>query len=140
MPHRTPAKHFAPLAIGAPEPFRQLPVRLERMIHFVPPHIEKIRARVGELISQVDVVLGNPLPTSLDGGEWRIVAEGRLQPHRRALSQTPATTSVVAAANRNVRTSSRSSAATAAVRTGTTSCTRDARQRDSPPSAAYQSV
>ena len=56
---RPPAKHFAPLAIGAPEPCRQPPVRLERMIHFVPPHIEKIRARVGELISQVDVVLGN---------------------------------------------------------------------------------
>ena len=56
---RTPAKHFAPLAIGAPEPFRQLPVRLERMIHFVPPHNEKIRARLADLIPQVDVVLGN---------------------------------------------------------------------------------
>ena len=56
---RTPAKHFASLAIGAPEPFRQLPVRLERMIHFVPPHNEKIRARLGDLVRQVDVVLGN---------------------------------------------------------------------------------
>jgi malyl-CoA/(S)-citramalyl-CoA lyase len=56
---RAPARHFAPLSIGAPEPFRQVPVRLERMIHFVPPHNEKIRARVGELIPQVDVVLGN---------------------------------------------------------------------------------
>jgi len=34
-------------------------VRLERMIHFVPPHIDKIRARVPELIGAVDVVLGN---------------------------------------------------------------------------------
>jgi malyl-CoA/(S)-citramalyl-CoA lyase len=56
---RTPAKHFSPLAIGAPAPLRQLPVRLERMIHFVPPHNEKIRARVGALIREVDVVLGN---------------------------------------------------------------------------------
>ncbi len=56
---RTPAKHFSPLAVGAPEPYRQLPVRLERMVHFVPPHNEKIRARLGELIPQVDVVLGN---------------------------------------------------------------------------------
>ena len=56
---RTPAKHFAPLAIGAPDPFRQLPVRLERMIHFVPPHNDKIRARLKDLIGQVDVVLGN---------------------------------------------------------------------------------
>jgi malyl-CoA/(S)-citramalyl-CoA lyase len=38
---------------------RELPVRLERMIHFVPPHIEKLRAKVPELIDQVDVVLGN---------------------------------------------------------------------------------
>ena len=29
------------------------------MIHFVPPHIEKVRAKVGELVAQVDVVLGN---------------------------------------------------------------------------------
>jgi malyl-CoA/(S)-citramalyl-CoA lyase len=29
------------------------------MIHFVPPHIEKMRAKVPELIHQVDVVLGN---------------------------------------------------------------------------------
>ena len=56
---RTPAKHFMPLAIGAPEPYRQLPVRLERMVHFVPPHNEKIRARLAELIPQVDAVLGN---------------------------------------------------------------------------------
>jgi malyl-CoA/(S)-citramalyl-CoA lyase len=56
---RTPAKFFTPLAIGAPAPYRQLPVRLERMIHFVPPHNAKIRQRLGELIPKVDVVLGN---------------------------------------------------------------------------------
>ncbi|MGE3067037.1 MAG: CoA ester lyase [Hyphomicrobiaceae bacterium] len=56
---RTPARFYAPLAIGAPEPLRQMPPRLERMIHFVPPHIEKIRNRVNELIPNVDVVLGN---------------------------------------------------------------------------------
>ncbi len=50
---------FRPLAIGAPEPMRDLPVRLERMIHFVPPHIEKVRAKVPDLIHEVDVVLGN---------------------------------------------------------------------------------
>ncbi|MCB1547736.1 MAG: CoA ester lyase [Hyphomicrobiaceae bacterium] len=56
---RTPAKFYSPLAIGAPEPYRQLPVRLERMIHFVPPHNAKLRARVPEIARQVDVVLGN---------------------------------------------------------------------------------
>jgi malyl-CoA/(S)-citramalyl-CoA lyase len=54
-----PRNVFKPLAIGAPAPLRELPVRLERMIHFVPPHIEKLRAKVPELIAQVDVLLGN---------------------------------------------------------------------------------
>ena len=56
---RTPAAFFKPLAIGAPEPCRAQPVRLERMIHFVPPHIEKIRNKVPDIIKQADVVLGN---------------------------------------------------------------------------------
>ncbi|WP_091859731.1 HpcH/HpaI aldolase/citrate lyase family protein [Bosea robiniae] len=59
MTTRTPRQFFRPLAIGAPEPFRELPQRLERMIHFVPPHLEKVRAKVGELAGQVDIVLGN---------------------------------------------------------------------------------
>jgi len=56
---KLPRNFFRPLAIGAPAPLRELPVKLERMIHFVPPHIEKMRAKVPELIPQVDVVLGN---------------------------------------------------------------------------------
>jgi malyl-CoA/(S)-citramalyl-CoA lyase len=56
---KLPRNFFKPLAIGAPPPLRELPVKLERMIHFVPPHIEKVRARVPELIRQVDVLLGN---------------------------------------------------------------------------------
>ena len=56
---KAPRKYFEPLAIGAPRPLLELPSRLERMIHFVPPHIEKVRAKVGELAGQVDVVLGN---------------------------------------------------------------------------------
>jgi len=56
---KLPRNFFKPLAIGAPAPQRELPLRLERMIHFVPPHIEKVRAKVPELVAQVDVVLGN---------------------------------------------------------------------------------
>ncbi len=56
---KTPRAFYKPLAIGAPQPYRELPVRLERMIHFVPPHIDKVRARVGDLLKTVDVVLGN---------------------------------------------------------------------------------
>jgi len=56
---KLPRQFFQPLAVGAPAPLRELPVRLERMIHFVPPHLEKLRAKVPELAGQVDVVLGN---------------------------------------------------------------------------------
>ena len=54
-----PSAYYRPLALGAPAPFREPPVKVERMIHFVPPHVEKIRARAGDLAAQVDVVLGN---------------------------------------------------------------------------------
>ncbi len=56
---KLPRNFFKPLAIGAPTPLRELPLKLERLIHFVPPHLEKLRAKVPELIQQVDVVLGN---------------------------------------------------------------------------------
>ncbi|WP_038034512.1 CoA ester lyase [Thermopetrobacter sp. TC1] len=56
---RPPAHFYAPLAAGAPQPYRQPPVRLERMIHFIPPHVEKVRAKVPQLIGKVDVILGN---------------------------------------------------------------------------------
>src|SRR5690349_7080999 len=56
---KLPRPFFKPLAIGAPAPYRELPVRLERMIHFVPPHMDKIRGKVPELVREVDVVLGN---------------------------------------------------------------------------------
>jgi malyl-CoA/(S)-citramalyl-CoA lyase len=56
---KLPRQFFKPLAIGAPPPLRELPLRLERMIHFVPPHLEKLRAKVPQLAKEVDVVLGN---------------------------------------------------------------------------------
>ena len=56
---KTPRGFYKPLAIGAPEPLRELPARVERMIHFVPPHLEKVRAKVAETARQCDVILGN---------------------------------------------------------------------------------
>ncbi|MFA7639155.1 MAG: CoA ester lyase [Parvibaculum sp.] len=56
---KLPSNFYKPLAIGAPAPYRELPVALERMIHFFPGHNEKVRAKVGDVISQVDVLLGN---------------------------------------------------------------------------------
>jgi len=56
---KTPSDFFKPLAIGAPNPIRELPVALERTIHFLPPHIEKMRAKAGQIAKNVDVLLGN---------------------------------------------------------------------------------
>ena len=56
---KLPNNFYKPLAIGAPAPFRELPVRPERVVHFFPPHIEKIRARLSDTAAQVDVLCGN---------------------------------------------------------------------------------
>lgn len=56
---KPPRTFFAPLASGAPDPIRELPVKLERMVHFVPAHLEKVRAKAPEMAGQVDVLLAN---------------------------------------------------------------------------------
>ena len=56
---KLPSQFYKPLAIGAPSPMREAPAKIERMIHFLPPQIEKMRSKVASLISQVDVILGN---------------------------------------------------------------------------------
>jgi malyl-CoA/(S)-citramalyl-CoA lyase len=56
---KLPNNYYKPLAIGAPAPLREMPVRPERVVHFFPPHIEKIRARLTETARQVDVLCGN---------------------------------------------------------------------------------
>lgn len=59
MSNKTPRNFFKPLAIGAPQPYRDLPIKLERMIHFVPPHLDKVRAKVPAMAQSADIVLGN---------------------------------------------------------------------------------
>lgn len=56
---RSAKDFFAPLAVGAPAPVREIPFRPSRMIHFFPPHLEKVRSKLPELAPQVDVLLGN---------------------------------------------------------------------------------
>ncbi|MBW8893281.1 MAG: hypothetical protein JF617_14565, partial [Burkholderiales bacterium] len=56
---KTPRGFFKPLAIGAPTPWREPPARVERMIHFVPPHLDKVRAKLPEIAPTVDVILAN---------------------------------------------------------------------------------
>ena len=59
MSQKAPRQFFKPLAAGAPEPMRELPIRVERMIHFVPPHLDKVRAKVPTMAGACDVILGN---------------------------------------------------------------------------------
>ena len=56
---RSPKDFFRPLAVGAPEPLREIPVRPARVIHFFPPANDKMRAKVPDMAAQVDVLLAN---------------------------------------------------------------------------------
>jgi len=56
---RSPKDFFAPLALGAPAPLREIPFPPSRMIHFFPPHLERVRAKLPELAPKVDILLGN---------------------------------------------------------------------------------
>ena len=56
---RSPKDFFKPLAIGAPQPPREIPFRPSRMIHFFDPSNPKMAAKVGDLAKKCDVLLGN---------------------------------------------------------------------------------
>jgi malyl-CoA/(S)-citramalyl-CoA lyase len=56
---RSPRDFFKPLAIGAPDPVREIPVKPSRMIHFFDPSNPKMLAKLPELAKQSDILLGN---------------------------------------------------------------------------------
>ncbi len=56
---RSPKDFFQPLAIGAPEPVREVPFKPSRMIHFFPPHLDRVVAKLPEIAAKADIVLGN---------------------------------------------------------------------------------
>jgi malyl-CoA/(S)-citramalyl-CoA lyase len=56
---RSPKDFFRPLAVGAPQPRREIPFRPSRMIHFFPPSNEKMRGKVPDIVPTVDVLLAN---------------------------------------------------------------------------------
>jgi malyl-CoA/(S)-citramalyl-CoA lyase len=56
---RNPRDFFAPLAIGAPDPLREIPVKPSRMIHFLDFSNEKMVAKAGDIAKQTDILLGN---------------------------------------------------------------------------------
>jgi malyl-CoA/(S)-citramalyl-CoA lyase len=50
---------FRPLAVGAPDPVREIPFPPSRMIHFFPAANEKMRSKVPEIAPTVDILLAN---------------------------------------------------------------------------------
>src|SRR6188472_4808634 len=56
---RSAKDFFRPLAVGAPEPLREIPARPSRAIHFFDPSNEKMAAKVPQMAGTVDVLLGN---------------------------------------------------------------------------------
>jgi malyl-CoA/(S)-citramalyl-CoA lyase len=56
---RNPRDFFKALAIDAPEPVREIPVRPSRMIHFLDFSNEKMVAKVPDIAPTVDILLGN---------------------------------------------------------------------------------
>jgi malyl-CoA/(S)-citramalyl-CoA lyase len=56
---RSPRSFFEPLAIGAPEPLREIPVRPSRMIHFLDFSNEKMVAKAADVAARTDILLGN---------------------------------------------------------------------------------
>ena len=56
---RSARDFFKPLAVGAPEPLREIPFKPSRVVHFFPPQLEKVRAKLPDIVGKVDILLGN---------------------------------------------------------------------------------
>ncbi|MCW3033239.1 MAG: CoA ester lyase, partial [Solirubrobacterales bacterium] len=56
---RNPRDFFKPLAVGAPDPVREIPVKPSRMIHFFDASNEKMRAKLPDIAAKTDILLGN---------------------------------------------------------------------------------
>jgi malyl-CoA/(S)-citramalyl-CoA lyase len=56
---RNPRDFVKPLAVGAPDPLTEIPVKPSRMIHFFDPSNEKIVGKLQDTAAKADIVLGN---------------------------------------------------------------------------------
>jgi malyl-CoA/(S)-citramalyl-CoA lyase len=56
---RNPRDFAKPLAVGAPDPVLEIPVKPSRMIHFFDPSNEKIVGKLPDLAQKADILLGN---------------------------------------------------------------------------------
>ena len=80
---RSPKDFFRPLAVGAPEPLREVPWRPSRMIHFFDPSNPKMVAKVPDIASKVDVLLGN-LEDAVQAGNKEAARAGLVEVGRTA--------------------------------------------------------
>src|SRR2546423_863065 len=56
---RNPRAFANPLAVGAPDPPLEIPVKPSRMIHFFDPSNEKMASKLPEIAAKTDILLGN---------------------------------------------------------------------------------
>ena len=75
---RNPKDFFKPMAIGAPEPPREIPFRPSRMIHFFDPSNSKMAAKVPSIAANCDVLLGN-LEDAISADKKTEAREGFIQ-------------------------------------------------------------
>jgi malyl-CoA/(S)-citramalyl-CoA lyase len=75
---RNPRQFGHPLAIGAPQPPIEIPVKPSRMIHFFDPSNEKMAAKVPDMARQADILLGN-LEDAIAADRKEAAREGLIQ-------------------------------------------------------------
>jgi malyl-CoA/(S)-citramalyl-CoA lyase len=56
---RNPRDFTKPLALGAPDPILEIPLKPARMIHFFDPGNEKMAAKLPDIAARCDILLGN---------------------------------------------------------------------------------
>jgi malyl-CoA/(S)-citramalyl-CoA lyase len=56
---RSPRDFMKPLAVGAPAPVAEVPIKPSRMIHFFDPSNEKMAAKLPDIARKTDILLGN---------------------------------------------------------------------------------
>src|SRR3954469_23663095 len=75
---RSPRSFFSPLALGAPEPLREIPIRPSRMIHFLDFSNEKMVAKAADIATKTDILLGN-LEDAIPIDRKEAAREGRVR-------------------------------------------------------------
>ena len=91
---RSPRDFFKPLALGAPEPLREVPLKPSRCIHFFDASNPKMAAKVPDMARQADILLGN-LEDAVAADKKIAAREGLIQVGRTAdLGDTPLWTRV----------------------------------------------